>query len=124
MRNDFESNYLMHHGILGQKWGKRNGPPYPLDFSQKSKAEKTEAHKKKAEKYAKNAASVATAAVILGGIKLASTKGLIKIGSTYVNMYLAASKPALTVGVVSNLAASGAHYAAYKLGEKKQKEEL
>ena len=23
MRNDFSSNYLMHHGILGQKWGVR-----------------------------------------------------------------------------------------------------
>lgn len=21
---------LQHHGILGQKWGKKNGPPYPL----------------------------------------------------------------------------------------------
>lgn len=33
------NNYLAHHGILGQKWGKRNGPPYPLDASQKSKKE-------------------------------------------------------------------------------------
>lgn len=23
-------NYLVHHGIAGQKWGVRNGPPYPL----------------------------------------------------------------------------------------------
>ena len=22
---------LSHHGIKNQKWGKRNGPPYPLD---------------------------------------------------------------------------------------------
>lgn len=32
--------YLAHHGILGQKWGKRNGPPYPLDDSDHSAAEK------------------------------------------------------------------------------------
>ena len=25
------TNYISHHGIKGQKWGKRNGPPYPLD---------------------------------------------------------------------------------------------
>lgn len=31
---------LAHHGILGQKWGHRNGPPYPLDASAHSKAEK------------------------------------------------------------------------------------
>ena len=24
---------LYHHGILGQKWGVQNGPPYPLDSS-------------------------------------------------------------------------------------------
>lgn len=32
--------YLKHHGILGQKWGKRNGPPYPLDADDHSTAEK------------------------------------------------------------------------------------
>ena len=26
-------NTLAHHGIKGQKWGIRNGPPYPLDKS-------------------------------------------------------------------------------------------
>ena len=40
MRNDFSSNYLAHHGILGQKWGKKNGPPYPLDAGDHSSSEK------------------------------------------------------------------------------------
>lgn len=35
------ANYLIHYGILGQKWGDQNGPPYPLAPSQKSKSEKT-----------------------------------------------------------------------------------
>lgn len=25
--------YLAHHGIKGQKWGVKNGPPYPLHSS-------------------------------------------------------------------------------------------
>ena len=32
--------YLAHHGILGQKWGKRNGPPYPLDSGDHSASER------------------------------------------------------------------------------------
>lgn len=31
---------LYHHGIKGQKWGKRNGPPYPLDVEDHSSSEK------------------------------------------------------------------------------------
>ena len=27
----YNHNYLIHHGIKGQSWGVRNGPPYPLD---------------------------------------------------------------------------------------------
>lgn len=34
------SSYLEHHGIKGQKWGVRNGPPYPLKSSDHSAAEK------------------------------------------------------------------------------------
>lgn len=33
-------NDIQHHGVLGQKWGKRQGPPYPLDGSDHSAAEK------------------------------------------------------------------------------------
>lgn len=32
-----EGNYICHHGIPGQRWGKRNGPPYPLDYETASK---------------------------------------------------------------------------------------
>lgn len=31
---------LWHHGIKGQKWGQRNGPPYPLGEGDKSVAER------------------------------------------------------------------------------------
>ena len=32
--------FIAHHGILGQKWGQRNGPPYPLDEDDLSVAER------------------------------------------------------------------------------------
>lgn len=38
--------YLSHHGILGQKWGKKNGPPYPLGESDHSASEKKAGWKK------------------------------------------------------------------------------
>ena len=46
MRNDFNSNYLEHHGILGMKWGQRNGPPYPLGSEDHSASEKKAGWKK------------------------------------------------------------------------------
>lgn len=42
-------DYLMHHGIDGQKWGVKHGPPYPLDDS-KSTGSKLKTKKKKKKK--------------------------------------------------------------------------
>ena len=33
----------MHHGRKGQKWGHKNGPPYPLDYNKLSAEEKEQA---------------------------------------------------------------------------------
>lgn len=85
---------LIHHGIKGQKWGVKNGPPYPLGEGNKSRAEKrassgrhaskkesspskkfwTDERKATAKKIAKGTAI--TAAVVLaayGGYKLSQT---------------------------------------------------
>ncbi len=35
LRGRLGYNVIAHHGIKGQKWGVRNGPPYPLDESAK-----------------------------------------------------------------------------------------
>lgn len=37
---DIADQVLAHHGILGQKWGVRNGPPYPLKAGDHSASEK------------------------------------------------------------------------------------
>lgn len=42
--------YLAHHGILGQRWGRRNGPPYPLDASDHSASEKKAGWRKSLDK--------------------------------------------------------------------------
>ena len=37
---------LYHHGILGMRWGDKNGPPYPLDAGDHSAAERKAGYKK------------------------------------------------------------------------------
>ena len=48
-----EELYLQHHGIFGQRWGKRNGPPYPLDYGAHSSAEKNKNPKSRLDNYEK-----------------------------------------------------------------------
>lgn len=42
--------YLVHHGILGQKWGTKNGPPYPLRGGDYTESEKRAIYKKRKQR--------------------------------------------------------------------------
>ena len=44
---------LKHHGILGQKWGKRNGPPYPLSGGQYTATEQKKIKAARKNKYSR-----------------------------------------------------------------------
>lgn len=48
--NTYKNKYLEHHGILGQKWGDRNGPPYPLSGGDYSNNEKEKIYKQRNNK--------------------------------------------------------------------------
>lgn len=41
--------YLVHHGVEGQQWGKRNGPPYPLDSAISTGKKLIEKHNQRAQ---------------------------------------------------------------------------
>lgn len=41
---------FQHHGVKGQHWGKRNGPPYPLEGDDKARAKKSYKEPSRAEK--------------------------------------------------------------------------
>ena len=43
--------YLSHHGIKGQRWGVKNGPPYPLGYEDHNKREKQANSKKSLSNY-------------------------------------------------------------------------
>lgn len=46
---NYETN-LYYHGILGQRWGRKNGPPYPLGSSDHSASEKRAGWRKSIDK--------------------------------------------------------------------------
>ena len=92
---------LYHHGIKGQKWGKRNGPPYPLNASAKSKAEKKAASNTQGSAVSKSshsdrkrlikigaAVAIGTLAVA-GGVYLAKTGTLQAVGRKAFQKYMA-----------------------------------
>lgn len=47
----FKDDSISHHGIEGQQWGVRNGPPYPLGSGQHSRAEVRAAKKENKKVY-------------------------------------------------------------------------
>ena len=70
-------NELYHHGIEGQKWGVRNGPPYPLDKSAsqaitnaKNAGRRTEEAYKRHSEYISSVSNKRTARRGLRGKKL------------------------------------------------------
>lgn len=46
--------YIEHHGIKGQRWGVKNGPPYPLDYEQHNSREKKANSKSSLSRYVNN----------------------------------------------------------------------
>lgn len=43
---EYYNTYLQHHGIEGQQWGVKNGPPYPLERQKKRKNKVKKSSKK------------------------------------------------------------------------------
>lgn len=74
---------LYHHGIKGQQWGVRNGPPYPLNVSIKKKS--NSGNTKSSEKDTNNAPKQGWSTkkkIVVGAV--VATAALIVIGGMYV----------------------------------------
>lgn len=80
------NNELYHHGILGQKWGVRNGPPYPLSSGAHSAREKKAGWTKSVSKSKETAKSTKASS---GSEKKAGVAAEIGIGLAYVAALMA-----------------------------------
>ena len=59
---------LYHHGIKGQKWGERNGPPYPLDPNDHSALERKKGWRTSLSSSSKEYKKGLNRATIYGGV--------------------------------------------------------
>lgn len=99
---EYKTNELYHHGIKGQKWGKRNGPPYPLKASDHSASEKKAGWKKSLNKSDSD-----------------NPEKKISKGKTVAKKILVgAGALAVGAGVVAALSASGSNYGAELFNQK------
>lgn len=85
----YEDSYsleLYHHGIRGQRWGRRNGPPYPIDAADHSAAEKKAGWRKSLANAAK-----ATGKGVARGV-VGTAKGAVKTAKIAKKLLIAIDK--------------------------------
>lgn len=108
---------IWHNGILGQKWGKRNGPPYPLRAGDHSASEKKAGWRKSLNKGSDNSDNTGKRKRSSGNSSDSSTETQGTIGSTSKNNK---RRGGLTTGqkrALGVLAAAAVTYGVYKYAQ-------